>query len=162
MTEQLRRTWRFAPRWIKWCVLAVLLAGLGVGLASALDTDNDGMSDEFESFFGLNPFVDDSALDPDGDTLDNLAEAILFSDPFKADTDLDGFLDNGDSNPVSRASIPWGNPAFTRTNDVVYTWPDWMVAAYRIGGGWDTNLPAWHVDMTDTNPTGLNIVLRTG
>ncbi len=157
MTKRLRKTWRHLPSWMKGFVVLAAIIGLGVGVALAIDTDNDGMSDDFEAFFGLNPFVNDAAQDPDGDTLNNLAEALLFSDPFKTDTDLDGFSDNSDSNPVSRASIPWGNPAFTRTNDVVYTWPDWMVAAYRVGGGWDTNLPAWHADVADTNPAGLNI-----
>ena len=121
------------------------------------DTDNDGMDDAYESFFGLNPATNDAALDPDGDGLNNLAESLLGTDPFVADTDRDGFLDAADSNAISRALIPWGDPSFTRTNGVVYVWPDWMVAAFKSGGSWDTNVPAWHVANAETNEAGLNI-----
>jgi hypothetical protein len=55
-----------------------------------------------------------------------------------------------DDSPLSRAHIPWGNPAFTNHGDsVIYTWPAWMEAAWSEGGQWITNLPyAWH------SPTG--------
>ncbi|MDF1819885.1 MAG: FG-GAP-like repeat-containing protein [Immundisolibacteraceae bacterium] len=47
------------------------------------DDDNDGMSDDYENQFGLNPQDDtDAGLDPDGDGFTNLAESEAGSDPF--------------------------------------------------------------------------------
>lgn len=57
MTKRLRKTWRHLPSWVQGFVVLGLVVVLGVGVALAIDTDNDGMSDEFESFFGLNPAV---------------------------------------------------------------------------------------------------------
>ncbi|MEQ1503054.1 MAG: MopE-related protein [Myxococcota bacterium] len=57
------------------------------------DLDSDGMSDGYETDFGLDPALDDAALDPDGDTLTNLAEAAADADPFSVDTDVDGVDD---------------------------------------------------------------------
>lgn len=157
MTERLRRTWRgLAPGWRLFVVLALLVA-TGAAVAWALDGDEDGMPDAFEIFFGLNPLVNDSAGNPDSDGLDNLAESALWTDPFAADTDRDGFADGSDSNPVSRAYLPWGDPAFTATNETRYAWPAWMVAAFKDGGEWDANVPAWRVEAGETNAAGLNI-----
>lgn len=162
MTERIRRTWRRTAAWMKCLVVFGVVIGLGAGLALAMDTDNDGMSDEFESFFGLNTASNEAALNYDGDTLDNLAESLLWTDPFVADTDNDGIQDGADSNPVSRAYIPWGDPAFTRTNDTVYTWPDWMVAAFKNGGTWQTSIPCWWVSASETGFPTLNMEVDRG
>jgi hypothetical protein len=45
------------------------------------DTDFDGMSDAWETFYLLNVGVDDSTADPDGDDHDNLAEFFAKSSP---------------------------------------------------------------------------------
>ncbi len=45
------------------------------------DSDNDGMPDEWEKKFGLDPFGDDSALDPDTDGFTNLEEFQGGTDP---------------------------------------------------------------------------------
>ena len=47
--------------------------GLSTGLAG-VDTDGDGLSDEWETQFGTDPNADDAAADPDGDGLTNLQE----------------------------------------------------------------------------------------
>jgi len=39
-----------------------------------VDWDGDGIPDDWEIKYGLNPGVDDSGLDPDGDGLPNLQE----------------------------------------------------------------------------------------
>jgi hypothetical protein len=45
------------------------------------DGDNDGMPDEWEERYGLNPVIDDAGLDADGDGVSNLVEYEIQSDP---------------------------------------------------------------------------------
>ena len=47
----------------------------------SVDSDNDGMGDNFENFFGLNPNVDDASEDPDGDGDTNLQEFLNNTNP---------------------------------------------------------------------------------
>jgi hypothetical protein len=46
-----------------------------------LDDDNDGMPDEWEEFYGLDPLVDDADENFDDDRFTNLEEYELGSDP---------------------------------------------------------------------------------
>jgi hypothetical protein len=56
------------------------------------------------------------------------------------------------------AWIPWGESSCVSNDDVLFSpWPSWMVSAFKIGGAWDTNLPAWVVEEGDTNESSLNI-----
>jgi hypothetical protein len=65
----------------------------------AADKDNDGMSDNWEIVYGLDPDSDDSAEDPDGDGYININEFKAGTDPHDADTDDDGISDgNEDEN----------------------------------------------------------------
>jgi len=58
------------------------------------DTDEDGMSDDWEDQYGLNPNdPTDAKGDIDGDGLTNLNEYTYGTDPTNKDTDGDGFLD---------------------------------------------------------------------
>jgi len=72
-----------------------------VMVQDAPDTDGDGMPDEWEMAYGLNP-VDssDAHQDSDGDGLDNLSEFLLSTDPTNPDTDSDGLLDPYDTDPL--------------------------------------------------------------
>ena len=70
----------------------------GAGNACDPDDDNDGMLDEFELLYSLNPLIDDSAADADLDGYSNLEEAALGTNPNTAnadtiDTDADGVKD---------------------------------------------------------------------
>ena len=65
---------------------------LDVGVA-ALDSDLDGIPDQVERDYGLDPSTADSDGDADGDGLTNLEEYNLGTDPTKADTDGDGLSD---------------------------------------------------------------------
>ncbi len=47
---------------------------LGTDPLHAADTDHDGMSDDWETRYGLNPNVNDASADTDGDGISNLAE----------------------------------------------------------------------------------------
>ncbi|MCB9686389.1 MAG: hypothetical protein H6738_14960 [Alphaproteobacteria bacterium] len=87
------------------------LGGYGGPAADPLwweDLDADGMLDDVERWFGLDPSVDDSALDPDGDGLTNLQEFQLGTFPDTSDTDGDGLSDRaealGGSDPLDGAS----------------------------------------------------------
>ena len=60
----------------------------------ALDTDEDGMADDWEYYNGLNMWsAADADDDPDRDHLTNLAEARNGTDPWNPDTDGDGVPD---------------------------------------------------------------------
>jgi hypothetical protein len=62
--------------------------------STVLDSDGDGMDDEFEKLAGLNPNdAKDGALDLDGDGVTNLEEYYVGTDPTRADTDSDGIPD---------------------------------------------------------------------
>jgi hypothetical protein len=45
------------------------------------DTDRDGIPDQWELAYGLNPNTNDAGLDPDGDGMDNLEEYVAGTDP---------------------------------------------------------------------------------
>ena len=75
------------------------------------DDDNDGMSDEYESKYALNPFdAADAGMDDDADGLTNLEESNLGTAANNADSDNDGLDDNveldmGRSPVVNEASL---------------------------------------------------------
>jgi hypothetical protein len=158
MTKKIRTQWsRISP--VGQSAVVSLLVLLGAYTAFAVDTDNDGMSDVYELFFGLNPAdPSDGIPDYDQDALNNMQESGLNTDPFTGDTDRDQWTDGADSNPVSRAYFDWGNAFFTLTNVYAYAAPGWMLGAEMLGGEWTTNPPTcWHVPASETNPASLLI-----
>lgn len=60
------------------------------------DDDNDGMPDEWEEQYGLNPLVNDASDDPDNDGFSNIQEYRGNSDP-----------KNPDSYPSTVKAMPW-------------------------------------------------------
>ncbi len=58
-----------------------------------LDSDQDGLPDDWETEVGLDPTRDDSTEDPDGDGLNNRTEFGGGTHPFDIDSDDDGLLD---------------------------------------------------------------------
>ncbi|MDP6293926.1 MAG: thrombospondin type 3 repeat-containing protein, partial [Candidatus Woesearchaeota archaeon] len=70
---------------------------VGVEGCSLQDSDGDGIPDEWELFFGLDPNDrNDANVDLDGDGLVNIVEFAKGSNPTKADTDGDGVADGID------------------------------------------------------------------
>ena len=88
-------------------LLAVSLAGCLGGEDEeeeeeiSLDSDNDGMPDEWEILYGLDPNDPaDALLDPDVDGLNNLEEHGTRTDPNDPDTDDDTTNDGDDVDPL--------------------------------------------------------------
>lgn len=69
--------------------------GIDIGADECIDRDGDGMPDEWENDYGLNPDTDDSGADPDDDDLTNLQEFEHDTVPNDSDSDNDG-IDDGD------------------------------------------------------------------
>ncbi len=75
--------------------------GDGLGDACDDDIDGDGLSNEFEQMYNLDPYSPDSDgdgildgdEDDDGDGLTNFEENQLGTNPLNSDTDGDGFID---------------------------------------------------------------------
>jgi len=111
-------------------ISALALFG-AAGSDSALDPDADGdhMTDAYEIYFGLDPVTNDASWDYDNDNLSNLRESVQLIDPFAQDTDRDGFNDDEDDVPISRAYIQWGAPQFTTGDRYDYAHPDWCLNA---------------------------------
>ena len=72
-----------------------------IGNRCDLDDDNDGMPDQWELRYGLNPLSkNDATADKDSDGLGNLQEFKLGTNPTKTDTDGDGRNDKEDKFPT--------------------------------------------------------------
>jgi hypothetical protein len=65
------------------------IGAVEMNLLSGPDSDGDGMSDEFEEFYGLNPHdPSDASLDSDGDGLTNLQEFQAGTNPLDPNSNL--------------------------------------------------------------------------
>ena len=61
-----------------------------------VDWDGDGIPDDWEIAYGLNPVVNDANFDSDGDGVANWLEYQRGTDPFNADSDGDGVRDGAE------------------------------------------------------------------
>jgi len=74
------------------------------------DTDRDGLSNDYEQAYGINPLDrSDSAADPDGDGLQTLVEQQMGTLPNNPDTDGDGVDDGAE---IALGGMP-NDPAVT-------------------------------------------------
>ncbi|MBE0502418.1 MAG: hypothetical protein IBX47_13390, partial [Desulfuromonadales bacterium] len=102
-----------------------------------IDTDNDGIPDDWELFWGFNPNDPaDAASDPDSDGLTNLQEFLAGTDPFNPDSDSDGIPDGLDPRPTEWIfdfdDLDLTGWTFTNTlNDPAFDWS--LTAPVRSG-----------------------------
>jgi hypothetical protein len=161
MTQRLKNGWQklsASARVTLLCAMALPVVCIGVIVAVGQTGDSAEMLPrDYAALFGLNP--SDTQSDPDGDGLTNLQESKWGTDPTAADTDCDGWNDSVDSCPVSRMFVMYGDPRFTKGDEVEYVWPRWAQASYKIGGSWSNNgnRTCWHVAASESNPASLNI-----
>lgn len=79
------------------------------------DSDGDGMPDDFENLYGLDPYnPNDAAFDNDVDGLTNLEEYQRGTSPLDSDTDDDGIIDGIDLCPTDPL-CSWSEPINSNT-----------------------------------------------
>lgn len=84
---------------VRWTGGSLLPVGPGLyyrfstELIQSSDGDADGLPDQWERQYGLNPASNDASLDPDADGLTNQAEQQAGMNPLQNDTDGDGVYD---------------------------------------------------------------------
>lgn len=114
---------------LPWPDLQIRQAGLSIDFsdrplseqtlyASIIDSDKDGLTDQFETLHNLAVYdPDDGSVDSDGDGLDNQTEQLFGTNPKLADSDGDNINDawellygsdpnNGDSQPFGFTQLP--------------------------------------------------------
>lgn len=72
--------------------------GNRLSATTEIDSDLDGMPDDWEVTYGLNPTMNDAGGDKDNDGLTNLREYQLGTNPVVADTDGDRLSDSWEVN----------------------------------------------------------------
>jgi cell wall-associated NlpC family hydrolase len=120
---------------------AVRQVSLGSPVAAPLDTDDDGLSDAFESVAGTDP----NATDTDNDGLADAFEVIKSqTDPRSADTDSDGKSDSFEiSAGTDPGRLPDDQQLWRKDTD-----QDALTDVYELQAGLDPNL-------ADTDQDGL-------
>jgi len=103
------------------------------GNSLTYDSDGDGLPDQWEQLYGLDPLdpngVNGASGDPDNDGLSNMAEYLAGTDPMNADTYGWGF---GDYNS-------WSGMTF-RTYGELYTDHDGLPDTWEMAHGLDTKI----------------------
>ncbi|MFO7870281.1 MAG: hypothetical protein R6V03_02480, partial [Kiritimatiellia bacterium] len=136
------------------------IAGIDIELLDP-DTDSDSLPDWWELTYlgGLSGTPDE---DPDEDGVSSLTEYRERTDPTVSDTDRDGFPDGFEPGyGVSRAFIDWADSRYTREDDYIYTMPEWVERAYKLGGQWVSPSPGPGILLSEaiasppTNPVDL-------
>jgi hypothetical protein len=86
-----------------------------------IDTDKDGIPDEYEILHAQNPVVPDATEDPDSDGLTNAMEFQKQTEPEKPDTDLDSIPDGEE---IEKDTDPTAPPCLRLTPSEPPPFPD--------------------------------------
>ena len=104
-----------------------------------IDTDLDGMSDNWEVSYGFCPFINDAIEDPDSDGLVNVEEYRHGTNPLVADTDGDGCSDK------TEIFNTRGNPL---AKDIL--WPPVKASSSVAGSSFISSTGTWRTDEAGT------------
>ena len=122
-----------------------------------LDTDGDGIPDNWEIYFQpwTDPNTSDATLDPDGDGSNNQQEWQNGTDPGNPDTDGDGEADGTDPNPTDPTvgtplEAPSANayPLVGKVAIAHSTSPDYAYTVLYRSDAADGNYTLWSFDLT--------------
>jgi len=131
-------------------------------LFSQLDTDNDGMSDDWEMANGLDENdPTDAFSDGDGDNVLNLQEFILGADPSDIESPViyNHSLDNPLENIYSRMRTAGTDVAVIRMAEGEY---DFLYASFADGAYKLMLQGGWNSDFTEYNPCKYPTILNHG
>ena len=129
---------------------------------SAVDSDNDGLSDYSEVY---THHTDPLSSDTDGDGFDDPGELfVTMTDPLNPDTDGDGWRDSVDNDPKSRALINFGAAeGYDNGLYVAPYWPAWLkeiTVDYKEPGAWSVDSSSYIIPAAAGNYKGTpNLLL---
>ena len=123
--------------------------------ASIVDTDADGIPDDWEILYGLNPQdATDARSDPDGDGLSDIDEYLAGTNPLNSDTDGDGIPDGVDAQPLTpvasdpivilispNEASPSKSPVFTVKMQAQY---QGLIKGFRVVDGSNSKIEYFH------------------
>jgi len=115
----------------------------GLGDVCDSDADGDGIPDDWEEVWNLNPNIDDSNSDPDNDGLSNVEEYRVketwgqSTNPNDPDTDKDGFDDKVELDNNTDPNDPNSYPtSIKKTNSFLLVLLLAFLLAIVLGGGY--------------------------